>query len=135
MRSTFIALTLFLSIQVSAQVTNYTGSWKNVDDGSDGITELQIKRNDDSYVISAWGKCHPTDCEWGETPLRLVALSPGAKPSTDEAIATWTTHFSDIRLIVVRRDSKLIVTSYTEFTDKSGRDTYKMIYEFEKRDN
>ncbi len=135
MKRAFITLSLLLTAQVNAEVTNYTGSWKNVDESTRGITELEITHRNNNYLISAKGKCHPVDCEWGETPLRLVALSPGEKPSTNEAIATWTTHFSDIRLIVVRRDSKLIVTSYTEFTDKSGRDTYKMIYEFEKRDN
>lgn len=48
--------------------TAFTGGWRSVDPDTRGITRIQIAPNPDgSFQVHAWGKCHPTDCDWGTT--------------------------------------------------------------------
>jgi hypothetical protein len=43
----------------------FAGSWTNVDTNTGGITTLEIRVSGDSADVHAWGKCHPSDCDWG----------------------------------------------------------------------
>lgn len=43
-----------------------SGTWVNTDANTTGITKLIITNNKE---LQAFGKCSPTDCDWGKTPL------------------------------------------------------------------
>ncbi len=43
------------------------GTWKNKDTNTGGITKVIISGNETK--IHAYGKCHPTDCDWEKTTL------------------------------------------------------------------
>jgi hypothetical protein len=55
------------------------GSWRNVDSGTRSLTRVELRfvcqdqiLNGQPYppgppwYFKAWGRCHPTDCEWAE---------------------------------------------------------------------
>jgi hypothetical protein len=49
-----------------ASLAQLDGEWVNKDPNTNGITHFVIAHHGDDIFIHAWGKCHPTDCDWGE---------------------------------------------------------------------
>jgi len=55
------------------------GTWINANGQTRGITKIVISGEARSHAgfaptmkITAWGRCSPTDCEWGEVPFFLL---------------------------------------------------------------
>jgi hypothetical protein len=55
------------------------GTWLNANGQTRGITKIVISGEARSHAgfaptmkIAAWGRCMPTDCEWGEVPFFLL---------------------------------------------------------------
>jgi hypothetical protein len=115
---------------VSEPQINFLGKWVNVDPEG-GLTKLTISRDKDSWKIEGWGKCEPSDCEWGKVPFNLIGTSIGDK-SFDIGFATWEFEgatkvdmksFMTVKLV----GKKLLVEKITIFTDDSGRSNYRSI--------
>jgi hypothetical protein len=43
----------------------YDGTWLNNDSATPGDTELVISNSGNVATVHGYGKCHPTDCDWG----------------------------------------------------------------------
>jgi len=54
-----------MSEHQSDATSQLVGSWSNDDPNTGGITRFQFAKLDDQIQVHAWGKCHPTDCDWG----------------------------------------------------------------------
>jgi serine/threonine protein kinase len=58
----------------------FLGNWVNVDTNTSGMTRLVIdKKSEATYTFRGYGKCTPSDCDWGEiqvpyTPGQLVGV-------------------------------------------------------------
>ena len=52
------------------------GKWKNVDPDTRGLTTLDITVDGDRVKVHAWGKCHPTDCDWGVVDATALVNKP-----------------------------------------------------------
>jgi hypothetical protein len=129
-------LALTMTSGASAQLDQFSGYWKNVDPNTDGVTTLEIGVSGTDVTVHAWGKCHPTDCDWGVAyPSR--AYGPGVSSDLiSEALAisaVWTTGFSETLMIVrPAGGDQLQADIYTRFTDGSGRTAYSQSYVFER---
>jgi len=128
-------LLLLMSLSTcTASLSQFAGDWNNVDTNTGGITKLSIAVSGDSANVHAWGKCHPTDCDWGTSPG--VAFAPDV--SSDLAgqavalMAVYNTGFSETTLFIKPQGNRLSVQSYTRFTDNSGRSNYASSYVFQK---
>jgi hypothetical protein len=128
MRPTRIMLAFLLLLMVSsvasADISHFSGRWKNVDPNTRGLTTLKIDVNRTRVGIQAWGKCHPSDCPWGYA--EGTAYAPSVESSLMEAataISTiYLTSFSQIILIIrPMEDGQVEVEMLTKFTDQSGR--------------
>ena len=53
----------------SAVADPFEGSWVNVDKNTRGVTKAEIRAVGGHLVVQLWGRCHPTDCDWGMVPL------------------------------------------------------------------
>ena len=112
----------------------FSGSWVNVNSDTDGITELKVTSTPGGNKISAYGQCHPTDCNWGRTDLHLLGEDVSDNSPT-WAIARWGKGFAETTLVLRSRGERLQGTTYTVFKDDSGRSNYRASYQFrEKRD-
>ena len=69
-------LALAFATAASAQVDRFSGYWNNVDPETRGITALEIAVTGTTVSVQAWGKCHPTDCDWG-IASPAYAYAPG----------------------------------------------------------
>ncbi len=49
----------------AARYAQYNGNWINDDPNTNGITRLQISNSGATITVHGYGKCSPTDCDWG----------------------------------------------------------------------
>jgi len=117
-----------------ASMTQFAGSWTNVDANTRGITNLDISVMGSNAKVQAWGKCHPTDCDWGTVQAQAFAPGVSSNPisGADTLIAVFVTSFSQATLVIKPNGNQLIVDSYDRFLDNSGRSNYFARYTFQK---
>ncbi len=59
-----IAVIAFFAFRSSAH--SLAGTWTNpTPEGRNGLNKLEIAASGKQLSIHAWGKCQPTDCDWG----------------------------------------------------------------------
>jgi len=44
---------------------SFTGNWVNRNPHTRNMTRFNIRRSGNGIFAHAWGKCHPSDCDWG----------------------------------------------------------------------
>jgi hypothetical protein len=115
-------------------MTQFAGSWTNVDASTSGITNLDISAMGSNAKVQAWGKCHPTDCDWGTVQAQAFAPSVSSDliSSADTLIAVFDSSFSQTTLVIKPSGNRLVVDSYDRFLDSSGRSNYLARYTFQK---
>ena len=106
------------------------GIWRNIDANTRGITEARLRfvcqdqiLNGQLYppgppwYVHLFGKCHPTDCDWGEVGAQRL--------STDHIYAFYNQGFAR-RYVFARmsqyRPGHLWIYIYTDFTDPARPD-------------
>jgi peroxiredoxin/outer membrane lipoprotein-sorting protein len=107
-------LFLMTCLQVQSTPTNaLVGSWVNQNPSTIVITEIVINKSESGHLQAhVWGKCDPTDCDWGVTE---VNSSNGlARSIFDAGFATTTIQFIPLP------DERLLVVSKAEYKDQSG---------------
>ncbi|HOT05981.1 MAG: hypothetical protein A4E45_02304 [Methanosaeta sp. PtaB.Bin039] len=117
-----------------ASLAQFQGIWVNTDAGTSGITKIKIDVSGTKVAVQAWGKCHPTDCDWGT--VRAMAFAPSVDSdlaSTANAIkAIFPEDFKETTLVLTISRNILRVVSLNVFTDSSGRTNYAAEYTFRK---
>jgi len=118
-----VLVSLFVASETpaSAAVRDFVGVWKNADAGSQGLTQLEIRRDGGGLVVHAVGKCQPTDCGWGKARAHLVAPRPGL-PTEANADAVFVEFVrGGVRRVVVLAASGngLNYQTYTIFENAS----------------
>ena len=94
-------LLLLISLSTcTASLSQFAGDWTNVDSNTGGITTLSIGISGGSANVHAWGKCHPTDCDWGTVP----AYAFGPDVSSD-LVSQAQALMADLRCRILRDDS------------------------------
>jgi len=132
--ATACLLLLMASSNCIASLSQFSGNWTNVDPNTGGITRLNIDVFGSSASVHAWGKCHPTDCDWGS--VNAFAFGPDVSSDLSSQalalMAVYSTGFSTTTLFIKPQGNRLSAQSYTRFTDNSGRSNYGSSYVFQK---
>jgi len=128
-------LLVILSGSTHAAIGEFEGKWQNVDPNNSGLTALDIGLIGDQVKVRAWGKCHPTDCDW--KIVDAAAFAPNVRaalPSNARTLmAVFKTPFSESILVIDPTEwNKLRAQLLTRYTDKSGRSAYSAIYTFSR---
>ena len=121
-----IAALIGMGTPAMASIQDFVGSWKNVDPNSNGIVAIKIQRTGQTLKIRAFGSCSPTPCDWGQVQGQVFAPNVSANLNSQAkwAVANYTTGFSKTTLVMSLQGNQLVVESYTQFTDGSGRTNY-----------
>jgi hypothetical protein len=136
----FIFLT-HLALQAQCVLPFEAGNWKNIDANTNGITRLNVSVNCNDvvlcgvdgngnvhcsepgppYTIQIWGKCSPSDCDWGTAPGNDYYASDG----THWKYFFYNQGFAK-RYVYIKQSSlypgKLFLWMYTDFTSPSRPD-------------
>ncbi len=96
----------------------FLGEWVNKDADTRGITRASLKMANTGMMVQMWGKCHPSDCNWGQ-----VRATPDAPDQDGPSVKViWEHGFKAvIQTLRIDNDGQLHVSSLTHYTDKSGR--------------
>jgi hypothetical protein len=115
---------LFAPPAVSADITWFAGTWKNIDPETRGVKVVEIVVDGTSVSVRWWGACRPRDCEVG--PAEGAAYATRVEDDLSEKAhvlsVVYTTRWSVI-LLLARPDAEgqLVLEYLTRFTDGSGR--------------
>jgi hypothetical protein len=60
------------SVAMSADPAAFVGEWCNKDFNTRGNTRIRIYLDGEKLMVHMWGRCHPTECDWGETTATIV---------------------------------------------------------------
>ena len=115
----------------SASSRAYNGNWVNVDRNTSGITRMSIRARGMYAVAATFGKCQPRDCSWGRARGQAFGPNIATDPSrsTRAIIFTYRKSFARTMVLVQRYGhGRLRVTTFTTFTDGSGRKPYTKTY-------
>ncbi|MCK5028148.1 MAG: hypothetical protein KAR57_00845 [Bacteroidales bacterium] len=133
------ALIIVVVISLGLCLTPFEeGNWSNIDPDTRGITRVNVRficqdqiLNGQLYppgppfYIHIYGKCHPTDCDWGEV---------GAQQAGEFVYATYDQGFAKRYVYIKKskyRPNTLWMYMYTDFTDPN-REDYSMQQWFRK---
>ncbi len=111
--------TLPSSFKLSVLNDNISGTWLNTDANTNGVTKLIITNNN---TIQSFGKCSPTDCDWGNTTL--------TDNGNNRFTAMYTFSFKTSRFDIVYANNELSVTNADVYND--GRAARTSTYTFRK---
>ena len=85
--------------------------------------------------LHVFGRCIPNDCDWGEVDARAYGPSVAAnlRNSTRAVMAQFETNFAR-RVLVARPEgaNRLVIETFTAFTDSSGRTAYQSVDTMER---
>jgi hypothetical protein len=100
----------------TSEASSFVGNWANKDFQTRSITRVQIRLDSTNVIAHVWGRCHPTECDWGDT----TAIAKGKTLSL-----TWDHGFAvDTQELTLMADGSLQIVGHTHFTDNSGRKDY-----------
>lgn len=134
-RRALLAALLILSATslAYAQLNQFTGSWKNIDPNTGGVTKLAIAYAGSNLTVHAWGKCHPTDCDWDAVPGYAYAngVQDNLAAKARAISAVYHTGFSETVMVIhTAAPNQLRAETMTRFTDNSTRTNYAAVETF-----
>jgi len=122
----------------AACASTLTGTWRNIDANTRSIARVdltmatcgdtvqcdadtgQCHRTQTTYRIRVFGKCHPTDCDWGERTT--VDAGGGWQQATYQY--AWATKQVWVKTYQFYGRTYLRVWVNTDFTPADGRQDY-----------
>jgi hypothetical protein len=104
----------------------FVGSWRSADPATRGIVRTVIAPSGSGLSVQVFGACSPSPCNWGSVPLATY----GSNVSDDNHTlgrATYNHGFARRTLTFeLLSSNRMQISSYTEFTDGSGRQPYRL---------
>lgn len=128
-----LMLALYAASTSFAQLDRFTGSWTNVDPDTSGVTRVAVVATANGIEVHVWGRCHPTDCDWGTVQGYAYAGAVQERlPAQARVIsAVYRTSFSEtIAVMHAVAAGQLQIESLTRFLDNSGRTSYSSVATF-----
>jgi hypothetical protein len=103
-----------------SDINSWLGNWVNVDVNTRGMTRLKVaKTSDQKITLQGFGKCHPTDCDWGVTPAQLTAGT---------LKGTYDFGWKKTHITLSQQDGQLIADVFSDYSEKNGRTDRKNRY-------
>jgi hypothetical protein len=94
----------------------FLGSWTNSNPNTNDITRAALRTDPATLYVHMWGKCSPTDCDWGETSAPLASANGGTLS------LRWVFSFKvETQTLTLLPDGRLHVQGLAHYTDNSGR--------------
>ena len=97
---------------------NITGTWRNTDANTSSLTRVVVTSN--STKIQSFGKCTPTDCDWG-----TVNLTPNGTKYKAKYTQSHATRDMDVELL---SNGQLRVQMKTVFKDNRPQQNHTLTF-------
>ena len=96
------------------------GTWTNIDKATRDLVKVVIAASGSAISVDVFGACSPTPCNWGSAPGIVYA----ANVSSSTAVAfsaQYKFSFAQTMVVGYLHGHQLVVETFTQFTDGSGR--------------
>jgi hypothetical protein len=111
----------------TSNLDNFLGTWVNEDEDTPGITRAVIRAEPDTIFVHMWGRCHPTDCDWGEETTNIDDAND------NQLSLEWNHGFAiTTQVVYCLEHGRLKVDSHDHYIDDSGRPDADYTYYFAK---
>jgi len=98
------------------KATDFVGKWCNKDFDTGGITRVHIRWVDNNLRIHMWGRCHPTECDWGEESATIQEDGKLLNVQWNKSFVVCT------QKLQLQPDGTLEVSTHSHYIDNSGRE-------------
>ncbi len=97
----------------AAAFNAFLGNWANVDTSTSGMTRLVIEKvNESTYTFHGFGKCTPSDCDWG---VIQVPYTPG------QLVGLYNFGYKTTRITVRLQGEDMQAEVFDDYTPADGR--------------
>jgi hypothetical protein len=96
------------------------GTWVNVDKSTRDVVRIVIAASGSGITVNGFGACSPTPCNWGVVPALDYAASVSSTPAVAFS-ANYTFSFAQVIVVGHLHGKHLLIETFTNFTDGSGR--------------
>ena len=131
-----LAILLLAALTVGAGPQDFAGSWINVDPHTNGITRIDIEQLPSGALEArVFGKCHPSDCDWGSEPLITYGSSITDSDHTAATVSYdfgWSRQILTLQLERELPVERIQLMAFAQFTDRSGRQNTHHAYALER---
>ncbi len=91
----------------------FVGEWCNKDFNTRANTRIRIYLDGQNLRVHMWGRCHPEECDWGET---TATLSPD---DSNTLLLTWSQGFAtSTQKLTLQKDGSLTLSGTRTYKDK-----------------
>jgi hypothetical protein len=129
--ATALAIVATNAPAVAGSASTMVGTWVNTDRNTRGITRIVITESGNQYEVNAFGRCHPTDCDWGKSVMTTYGDNV-SDPTHKVGTAQFNPGFAQTLLSIRQQGNQISVDGFTNFTDGSGRQNYHDRYTLRK---
>ncbi len=117
-----IAILFLFNLPVRASLNNFRGEWENTDEQTRGISKINISITGEIVTTQIWGRCHPTDCNWGISQAKIYGLNVEANLSTSAQALSARFNNRGIDHLVIFKISTDGILQTEVFTNFAGGD-------------
>jgi len=96
------------------------GTWVNIDKATNDIVRVVIAASGSGISVDVFGACSPTPCNWGTVAGTAYAATVSSVPGVAFS-AQYALGFAKASVVGHLNGDRLLIESFTEFTDGSGR--------------
>jgi len=96
------------------------GTWTNINKATNDIVKVVITSKGSAISVDVFGACSPTPCNWGTVAGIAYAANVSSTPAV-AFTAQYTFSFAKASVVGYLQGSQLLIETFTEFTDGSGR--------------
>jgi hypothetical protein len=99
------------------------GEWINTNSSATGIVRLVLTQSGNRNWVRVFGAGAPVPFDWGEAPVEIFAEDPAFSQATSFT-SFYDLGFMSVWLQTYVVKGVLVVISFTQFRDGSGRSNY-----------
>jgi hypothetical protein len=115
------------------EIADYLGNWVNANPQMGGITHIEVRDAGGKPTVQMWGKCHPTDCDWGSVDATPFGSNVESRSVIISLGATFKPNFAERQVTLHLIEKNVLrATVSTHFTDRSDRSDYEKTETFRR---
>ena len=105
---------------------SFLGTWNNLDANTSGLTKVVVTTDGSKYFVQGFGKCTPTDCDWGTKDLNFLGYVSD-RENFEWAMAIWDHSFKQTYLILHMQGTVMVVDGFDIYAPDDGRTSYRSL--------
>src|SRR5579859_130224 len=113
-------------VQDGTVIDDFVGNWVNVDANTNGMTRLQIAKVDAATLsYHGFGKCEPTDCDWGVINVPFTA---------GKTSGIYQFRFKTTQITIQRTGDLMTAIVFDHYAPNDGRQDHTNTYVLKRTD-